>query len=212
MGTLYHCFYREPEGDSILASCFRNVSGEAKHYMFAATHLTKALAFAFSYHHDEVLMNSGIGDSEDEIVVLCGGQETLDKERHIRVFSFSDDEFTIIEKARQAVSENPMPFANTEKIMETKDINDLMRAGLQIFLLPGKPDDYMTHKDNSMAGDIWRDAKTMAEARERLQKELGARWINQERNINCNALLSGGPMEESKNLKPAMGSLDFSRP
>ncbi len=189
MKTLYHCFYREPKGDSILASCFRDVAGEPKPYLFAATHLSKALAFAFSYHDNEVLMNSGIEGTDDEIVVLCGGQETLDKPRHIRVYSFSSEGFSEIPKARQAVSEFPMPFAKTQLMLETRDINDLMREGLQIVVLPLKVEDYMLDDDQNKASQIFGSSLSPHDFLARMMRELDARWINEERGINpCKTL------------------------
>ncbi len=190
MGTLYHCFYREPQGDAILASCFRDVNGTEAAYLFAATHLTKSLAFAFSYHDNEVLMNSGIDQTDNELVILCGGQATLDKARHVRVFSFSDAGFEILDRARQAVSPHPMPFSMTEKIMDTQDINDLMEKGLQIFVLPEPVDHYMTGDgENVVSRDYYQPADTPGAAMAGIMRDLDARWINKERGIGvCHTL------------------------
>ena len=182
MPELYHCMYKEPEGEAILASCFRDVNGEEKSYVFAATHLTKSLAFAFSYHANEVLFNSGIGDTPNELVVLCGGQKTLDRERSIKVFAFPDDGFTEISRGRQAVSENAVPFSQTRIVMETTDINDLMKEGLQIFLLPEDVSHYLDENGNATTDH--RSAKNWGEAMAAMMRDNGARWINQERNIN----------------------------
>lgn len=185
---LYHCMYREPQGAALLASCFRDVNGEQKNFLFAATHLTKALAFAFSYHDNEVLFNSGIEGSPNEIVLLCGGQATLDKPRHIKVFAFPDDGFAEIPRARQAVSENPVPFSQTRIVLDTTDINDLMKSGLQIFVLPEKVEHYEIGGETMHIG--MRMGGNHGEVMGKIMQQYGARWINQERGIGVCPLLA----------------------
>lgn len=185
MAELYHCFYKEPQGDSILASCFRSVNGkEERNYLFAATHMTKALAFAFSYHDREVISNSGIDGSDNEFVLLVGGQDTLEKKRHIRVFAFPDDGFTILPEARQAVSEKEVPFSKARLILETEDYRDLMRAGLQIFLLPDGMDAYIDSEGHFKGNSFWEKSRTDEAAVWRIMQAYRGRWINQEENIN----------------------------
>lgn len=204
MAKLYHCFYREPEGEAILASCFRTVNGQSDHYLFAATHLTKSLAFAFSYHDNEVLMNAGIDGTENELVVLCGGQKTLDKARHIRVFEFADEGFEELPYARQAVSVKDMPFSMTTKIMDTQDIDDLMRSGLQIFLLPEDVSHYMIGEDNNVVSrDYFRPAETHGEAMAGIMKDLGARWVNHERGVgSCPTLWAQMQTDKGEAARP----------
>lgn len=200
MRELYHCMYRQPEGEAILATCFRAVNGIEKNYVFAATHLTKALAFAFSYHDGEVLFNSGIEDAPSEIVMLCGGQATLDKPRSITVFGFPDEGFTEIPGARQAVSESPVPFSQARIVMKTTDINDLMARGLQIFVLPH---DVSYYADPQNADNIWSTYMTPApnfgQGVAGIMAGTGARWINRERGTGVCPLLReqmGLPMED----------------
>jgi hypothetical protein len=116
---LYHCLYRTPEGEALLPTCEREVNGLTAKFLFAATHLSKALAFSFSYHgpNPEIIMNGGIGDSPDEFAIVCGGQEVLNRPRHIRVYGFPDEGFEHIEGARQAVSEQPVYFKDTKLIL-----------------------------------------------------------------------------------------------
>lgn len=90
---LYHCLYKEPEGDQLLPTCEREVNGRTDKFLFAATHLSKALAFAFSYHDGEIICNGGIDETDEEFALVCGGKATLDKERHIRVYGFSSKGF-----------------------------------------------------------------------------------------------------------------------
>lgn len=184
MGELYHCFYKEPQGEAILASCFRNVNGKEANYVFAATHLTKALAFAFSYHDQEIVMNGNIDNSPDEFALLCGGQKTIDKKRHIKVMAFPDDGFEEIPGARQAVSENPVPFSRARVVMETSTIDDLMKQGLQIFVLPHDIDHYLDPDGKFSSGEqYFLTAKNSAEALKNIMSDLGARWINWEKGI-----------------------------
>lgn len=207
MRLLYHCMYKEPVGNALLATCFRNVNGEEKNYLYAATHLTKALAFSFSYHDNEVLMNSGIDGSDNEMVIVCGGQATLDKKRHIRVYAFPDDGFIEIPKARQAVSENPMPFSKAEKILETRDINDLMEKGLQIIVLPGSMEDYSDQEGlDIVSKKYWRQGSTHGDIVSAIMSDLGARWINLERNIGiCPVLKSEMPeLPDGKKMQPRL--------
>jgi hypothetical protein len=134
--TLYHCLYKDPKGDALTpgATVF-DVNGRPGRYLFAATHLSKALAFAFSYHHGEAAANGGLDESPDEYVLICGRSETLAKPRHIRVFAFDGAGFEMAHgpDSRQYVSENPVPFRDTALVLETTDVADLMRNGLQIF-------------------------------------------------------------------------------
>lgn len=194
MAELYHCFNKEPQGDSILASCFRKVNGKEANYLFAATHLTKALAFAFSYHDKEVILNAGIKGSDNEMILLAGGQGVLDKERHIRVFGFPDEGFTVLPGWRQAVSENPLPFSKARLVLETEDYRDLMKAGLQIFLLPEEGDFYFDSEGGFKGDSFLRESKTKEEYIHKVAQAYGGRWINEEQKINvCPVLQSAFP-------------------
>lgn len=209
MTELYHCLYKKPQGDSLLATCFREVNGETKNYLYAATHLTKALAFAFSYHDNEVVFNANYEHPENEIVVLCGGQDTINKPRHIRVYGFPDDGFTEIPHGRQAVSENPMPFSRTRLVLETTDIDDLMKRGLQIFVLPKKLDAYFAPEDeNRYSQKHWEDGNRWGQLMAKIIEHDGAVWLNRERGINPCPLLSQDIPDTPARAKRANPSFD----
>jgi hypothetical protein len=137
-------------------------------------------------------MNSGIVDTDHEIVILCGGQKTLNKDRHIRVYAFPDDGFEFLPKARQAVSEHPMPFSRAELVLETTNINDLMQNNLQIVLLPQDVSHYEVDGGINIPDRYWQEQESPAVAVSCMVKDLGARWINFERGLNpCPQILQG---------------------
>ncbi|MCI5060425.1 MAG: hypothetical protein MRY79_05060 [Alphaproteobacteria bacterium] len=179
--TLFHCLNQKPEGNALKVTCEREVNGRKAQFLFAASHLTKALAFAFSYHSQEVLCNGGIEDTQDEFVIVTGRQATLDKPRNIKVFSFSNEGFEEIKGFRQWVSEKPVPFNKTEIVLETDNIDDLMKAGLQIFVVEEDltPQQKHNYSEQLMEVSSERFIGTMMRAGK-------MRWLNQERGINAN--------------------------
>ena len=107
---LYHCVNKPIDGGSLLPTCERTVNGKEDSYLFAADRFTKALAFGFSYHDKEVRFNGSMDDSPNEYIVLCGGQQTLDKPRQMKVFSFSNEGFEQMGGSCQWVSTQAMPL------------------------------------------------------------------------------------------------------
>ena len=205
LSTLFHCLYNEPQGKELRTTCKREVNGHTASFLFAATHLSKALAFAFSYHDNEVLMNGDIEGTEDEFIIIGGGQKTLDKPRNITVLSFPSDGFENMEGARQCVSEKPMPFEKTQTVLKTTDINDLMRNGLQIFLLP---DDLNKGSLDEINSIMESQHLSLGSGLQALMDQKNMRWINQERNINVNSDL----LADIKKHQPEYGNLSPPRP
>jgi len=129
------------------------------------------------------MCNGGIDGTDEEFALVCGGQATLDKDRHIRIYSFSSEGFEQIPGARQSVSTVPVEFKDTEIVLETTNIKDLMRNGLQIFLIDETVDELdaqlFLDRYNSMKGGLLYN----------LVKEGRIRWINEEMNVNPSAQL-----------------------
>lgn len=180
---IYHCLYKNPIGNELKPTCVREVNGLTDTFLFAATHLSKAMAFSFSYHDGEIICNGGINETEDEFALVCGGQEALDKDRNIKIYGFSSEGFEEISGARQCVSTEPVAFKDTELVLETSDIKDLMRNGLQVFSIDEKIDEldvgkFMDHYNGLRGGLLYN-----------LLKEGRARWINDENGINPNEKL-----------------------
>lgn len=180
---LYHCLYKEPEGEALLPTCEREVNGRTDTFLYAATHMSKALAFSFSYHEGEVCLNSGIPDTDEEFVIVCGGQPTLDKPRHVRVYGFADDGFEEIQGYRQAVSRNAVNFSDTQLVLETTDIKDLMENGLQIFLMQETADEW--EKEEMFETYVQKQGGILYN----LVREGRAHWINMEQSVNPNQKL-----------------------
>ncbi|HEY8189872.1 MAG TPA: hypothetical protein VIF12_04255, partial [Micavibrio sp.] len=162
----------------------RTEGGREEKFLYATPYLAKALAFAFSYHDLEILCNGGIDGSAGEFAVVTGGEKTLQAPRHIRVFAFSDDGFEQTCDERQFVSTRPVPFSKTKLVLETTDISEFMRHGLQIFLLEQPGCDLV---QNDFMDRFY---GAHSEMLLRLMKKDNARWINQERGINPSVLLA----------------------
>lgn len=193
---LYHCMYREPEGDYLRASCERNVNGKDGTYLFAASHINKALAFAFSYHDGEILCNGGIAGSEDEFALICDRDANLAKPRHIRVFAFPPTGFEMAwePECRQYVSTRPVAFKDTKLVLETTRLDDLMRHGLQIFATP----DAMPSTeqiDTILSGE---NTGMLARA----VKSHGFIWENHMRGINPNPSIQQALQPATSRLAP----------
>ena len=187
--TLYHCLYREPEGEALKATCEREVNGHTGTFLFAATHLTKALAFAFSYHDDEIMCNGGLSGSTDEFVVVCNRSKTLNAPRHTRVLAFSAEGFEHVGRiehdSRQMVSPKDMPFENTTLVFEAKGIEELMKQGLQIFSTDKTTDELFA--ENFFDSD--RPTMTQSQWLHSLTQRPDFTWENKARGINPNAQL-----------------------
>lgn len=135
--TLYHCMYKEPEGDVLGATCEREVNGRTEKFLFATPYLSKALAFSFSYHSNdgEIIANGSLDGVPEEFAVICDRDKTLNKERSIRVLSFSSEGFEQAwdVNSRQYVSAKPVPFDQTKTVFTATTLPEIMREGLQIF-------------------------------------------------------------------------------
>lgn len=188
--TLYHCLYQKPEGPALKATCEREVNGRSNKFLFAASHLTKSLAFSFSYHaspeEGEIICNGSIDETPDEFAVICRRSITLNAPRHIRIFAFSSEGFESAWKGgRQYVSPVDMPFEKTKLVFETSNVQDIMRKGLQIFSTEKTVEDlwnlgFMDHK--FLGNKPWlHDAI----------RNKGFVWENEAQNINPNQYLAG---------------------
>ena len=187
--TLYHCLYKEPEGDALKVTCDREVNGRTDRFLFAATHLTKALAFSFSYHTDEIICNGGINDTTEEYAVICNRSKTLSAPRHVRVLAFSGEGFELVGRAeqdtRQMVSTKDMPFKNTSLVFQTDNVQDIMKQGLQIFSTEKTVDelfaeDFFGEKRENMSQKEWLHSLT---------KRSDFTWENNVQEINPSTVL-----------------------
>jgi hypothetical protein len=187
--TLYHCVNREPEGDALQPTCLRNVNGRTEKYLFATPYLSKALAFAFDYHNGEIICNGSVDGTPDEFAIVCNRSETLNAPRHIRVFSFSGKNFeqAYDAESHQCVSTHPVPFKDTKTVLETQNIDDLMRGGLQIFSTEKQCDELLAEDFFGRAGQ---PAATNIEWLRNLVKDEGFVWENKERGVNPNQALT----------------------
>lgn len=112
------------------------MNGRTAKYLFAATHLSKALAFAFDYYGGEIFSNGGLENSTEEYAIICNRSKTFGTPRRIQILSFLSEGFEEAwpgTDSRQAVSTESLPVGKTCVVLETSDVNDLMRHGLQLF-------------------------------------------------------------------------------
>jgi 8-oxo-dGTP pyrophosphatase MutT (NUDIX family) len=186
--TLYHCLYREPEGDALQPTYRGTINGREGTYLFAATHFTKALAFAFSYHDREVAGNGAIEGTPDEFVIVCRRTQTLSAPRHVRVYSFGSECFEPVAKSnsRQCVSERPVAFRDTRLIFEARGIDALMHHGLQIFSTDKTLEELMSGGFCEPAGS---GRKSTVDLLRDLVRSEGFTWENREREINPNSVV-----------------------
>ena len=204
--TLYHCLYREPEGDALRVTCEREVNGRTEKFLFAATHLTKALAFAFSYHDDEIMCNGGIDGTTEEFAVVCNRSKTMNAPRHTRVLAFSGEGFEPVgrvdQDSRQMVSTKDMPFKNTTLVFETDNVQDIMRQGLQIFATDKTPDelfaeDFFGGRGAEMSQREWLHSLT---------KRSDFTWENKAQGINPSvSLLESFKKYDQRDAAPKSG-------
>lgn len=123
-GVVYHCIPVKPEGDHIRTSSNygMTISPEVRArigmppeehtpLVFAATHITKAMAFGFQGTLGEKILNSSIEGSEGEMVLACDREKLMSRVRDITIYEIPKKDFVTLEYAdRQAVSINPVPF------------------------------------------------------------------------------------------------------
>lgn len=126
---------------------------------------------------------------------MCGGQQTLDKPREIKVFSFPNKGFEQLDQTCQWVSTQPVQLDQANLIIETHTISTLMERGLQIFVMDE------TIEELQQSGELEKSSQELQEHGsipyiQRLHQNEGLRWINKERGINpCPSL--------QKQLEPA---------
>jgi hypothetical protein len=182
--VLYHCINRPITGDALLPTCRRTVNGREDDFLFAATHLSKALAFAFDYHGaDGIVCNGAVSGTPDEFVIICNRDKTLNELPPIKVYAFPSQGFAPAwpgTDSRQSVSTQAMPLASAKLVLETGSVDDLMRHGLQIF---------STDKTfEELGGNRFFESSAAAASNEdwiaRLYKSGGFHWENNERGIN----------------------------
>lgn len=202
--TLYHCIPVVPEGDEIRTSANygaripqsvwdklsingSDVDGPNKTPLtFAATTLGKALAFGFIKGEDRFL-NHSVEGSDAEVLFVCNREAAMKREMSVTVFSFSDEGFADLEtSARQSVSNKPVPFSKTKKVVEAKNAEDMMRAGLQILSFKETREELGIEtmwppEPGSLAG--MQDSELYATLSGMI-KEGRVVWENQARNIN----------------------------
>ena len=165
--------------------------------VFAATHLTKALAFGLIGGDGEKLFNAAIDGTDGELVVICDREKTMSRARDITVYSFSSDSFEVMpHMQRQAVSPQAVPFDQSDIALQAKNTEDLMRAGLQIFSFKESfKDAYDSPQDKSL-----RSAKSLPQALGALIAKGDIVWENHARGINPNPVLAA---RMGIDLKPA---------
>jgi|GEM_PF-1584382 len=187
--TLYHCIYGTIQGDGLEPTCLGEVNGREDRFLFAASHLTKALAFAFSYHEGtEIICNGAITGTEDEFAIIMNSETTINKAFDAKIFAFPDTGFEEAwpgTEARQYVSTQTVPFSKTRIALEIKSADDLMRHGLQIF---STPDTLSEHEIKNFLKEDYEGASN-EEWLFHLLKNKGFVWENQRRGINPNTAL-----------------------
>ncbi|MBU0800176.1 MAG: hypothetical protein KKA05_04150, partial [Alphaproteobacteria bacterium] len=178
--TLYHCLYKQPEGDALLPLSERHENGRTDKFLYATHSLSKALAYTFAYHgQGEIACNGSLQGTPDEFAVICDRDKTMNAARHIRVFSFSSNGFEPAGDAsttRQWVSTKKMPFADTTLCFETRDLNEVMRNGLQIFSYAGSIDDL--YGPNGLLNGYSQKASSNVDFLVRMVKDGVLRWEN----------------------------------
>lgn len=217
--VLYHCIPVAPQGDAIHASTNYGTTippevreklgmGEGQvPLVFAATHFSKALAFAMP--RGQGILNCAIPGTEAELYIGCDRDNMLAKKLDATFFSFSDEGFVQLPNAeRQSVALNAVPFSRTTEVLKARSLQDLMRAGLQILqfretsqaLYKGNFDDNLLMRIMKERGqpDMF---KCMGD----LIKEGTLVWENKAAGLNPNPDLAkamGVELEFSHNPKP----------
>ncbi len=182
--VLYHCVNRPVTDDSLRPTCLREVNGRKDTFLFAATHLSKALAFAFDYHNESpgIICNGAIDGTPDEFAIICNRDKTLNELPYIKVYAFPADGFEYADpgtESRQSVSTQAMPLAKAKVVLETSNVEDLMRHGLQIFSTDKTFDQLGGQKffdsGNAVTNEDWLG---------QLLKTGNFHWENHERGLN----------------------------
>jgi hypothetical protein len=199
---LYHAIPHAPEGNAIRTSLNWGMNilppereklgirpDEHPPLLFAATQLGKALAYAIEKGQGRLccLTINSIGT---EILIAGDRKNFMSRPRHATIYSFSDKGFVNLPNAQhQSVSKNPLPFSETAIACKINSIEDIMRAGLQIFTFKEGAAAIYEDKDAIKI----RDAKSPQETLEILTALIACGkvvWENNARNIHPNAALA----------------------
>ena len=179
--VLYHCLLGTPKGDGLQPTCDRDVNGKQADYLFASPYLSKALAFGFDYHNEEILMNGSLGEHDVEYAIICNRDQTMSSARQITVYCFSDEGFSALEGARQSVSEEVVPLSKTKTVLTGQSAEDLLKAGLQVLSFSEKMEDILDEMLNEKTG-VFNQPDFMKQIGG-LIKSGRLRWENKARNL-----------------------------
>jgi len=196
----YHCIPVTPRGEGIFPSANYGaaipeevcgklgiVPGAQTPLVFAATHLTKALAFGLIGGDGEKMFNAAVQGSDNELVVICEREKTMARDREITVYAFPEKGFEVLpHMERQAVSPHMVRFDETQVVLKAQNAEDLMRAGLQIF----------SFRESFVDLGHDRDAEQLCKAEDLprnladLVKSGKLVWENHSRNVNPDPILA----------------------
>lgn len=196
---LYHCMPATPQGDHINVSLgygssistdvrekLSVASTEKVPLVFATPYMSKSLAFGFSYHDKEILLNASISD-DVEYVVIVDRDSAMRKERDITVFRFQDTGFVDLPNARQCVSAHNVSFRDTEVALKAKNVEDLMHAGLQVLSLKKSMDEVGGFE--FFEKDMRKNGGTLSQCLGRMIKQGVLVWENQALGVNPHAAI-----------------------
>lgn len=200
--TLYHCLYQTPQGDALEPRNMFN-SGQGEKLLFATHYMTKALAFAFSYHSSlEGVCNGGIEGTPDEYIIVCNRDDTMRAPRPARVYAFSSynfEPFGDARKSQQWVSRAPVKFSDARLCFEGTAPRHLMQQGLQIFSYAGSAAALCGIDDKGgLLQAYWDKARSNVDVLARMTGDGLLRWENRARGLYRNAALDEAVPKASK--------------
>ncbi|MFT3815207.1 MAG: hypothetical protein QM740_17800 [Acidovorax sp.] len=186
--TLYHCLYKLPEGDALRASCLRSENGREDRFLYATPYLSKALAFAFSYHNNsDICCNGPIYGTPGEFAIICNREKTMAAPRPAKIYGFSSHGFESLQAgARQYVSTADVPFNKTKVVFETDNVQEIMRNGLQIFSVACTPEEFYAPGG---LDEQYASSRSNIEMLHALLQSKEAIWENKEQNIGVSDTL-----------------------
>ncbi len=144
--VVYHCIPVTPRGDCIYPSdrYGTDISPTVRQQLgipaegkvplvFASPHINKAMAFALQGGLGEKIMNCTIAGTDQELVIACDRATMLARVRDITIYEIPARGFADLPYAeRQCVAPHAIPFKETRVAFKASNVQDLMRAGLQI--------------------------------------------------------------------------------
>jgi hypothetical protein len=157
--------------------------------VFAATQIGKALAFAIEKGQGR-LMNATIDSAGAEILIAGDRDNFMSRPREATIYTFPGRDFVELPNAQnQSVSLKAVPFSETKTAIKINNIEDTMRAGLQVFTL--KECAEAVYKDQDAA------KLTGAKSNKELLEVMGSLirsgkvvWENARRSVNPNPALA----------------------